>query len=154
MKVVIAGSRTISADIQAHYDFLQSMIDIFEKEHGKITVVVSGKARGVDRLGEKWAKNNKVGVALFPADWDNHKKAAGIIRNEEMGNFADGAVIMWDGVSRGTVHMSKVMRHLGKPYIFKVCKPVIINEYKQQPSGIIKVRSSDGQEWFAPNSRP
>jgi len=67
--------------------------------------VVSGGARGADSLGERWARENHVSLKIFPADWDRHGKAAGPIRNKEMGDYADGLLAFWDGNSRGTQHM-------------------------------------------------
>ena len=44
-------------------------------------------------------------IKRFPADWDKFKKAAGYIRNEQMGNYCDIAIIFWDGSSKGTLNM-------------------------------------------------
>ena len=115
MKVIIAGSRGIT-----DYDFIclcvqESCFDIRE--------VVSGTARGVDQLGERWAKENGIPVAKFPADWDKHKKAAGYVRNTDMGEYADGLIAVWDGSSKGTKHMIDIMDRLGKEiYIRKPSK--------------------------------
>lgn len=74
--------------------------------------IVCGTARGADRLGEKYAKENGFHVAYFPADWERHGKAAGYIRNREMAQNADALVAFWDGESRGT----KSMIDLAKEY--------------------------------------
>ncbi len=74
-----------------------------------ITQVVSGNARGVDRLGEMWAHNCRIPVKKMPANWDLHGKAAGPIRNSEMADYASeeqekgpgGLVLIWDGSSSG-----------------------------------------------------
>lgn len=97
MKTIIAGSREISS----YATLLQAIHDSgFE-----ITEVVSGAARGVDRLGEKYA--NEFGIALkqFPADWDGLGKGAGYARNRQMAEYAEAAIILWDGRSKGTKHM-------------------------------------------------
>ena len=65
MKLIIAGSRDI---------FWQEKIFSFIDETIKnnnllITEVVSGKAPGVDSLGEQWAALHSLPVAPFPADW-------------------------------------------------------------------------------------
>lgn len=117
MKVVVAGSRTLDHSITYYALELEKMLQTFENQYGQITMIVSGAARGPDKLGEAWAKKNKVQLAKFPAQWDLHGKAAGPIRNQEMGEFADGAVVMWDGESTGALHMSKVMLKLKKPFI-------------------------------------
>ncbi len=106
MKVIIAGSRSIT-----DYDFVCRVI---EESCFKITEVISGTARGVDQLGERWAKENGIPVAKFPADWDKNGKAAGYIRNTDMGSYGDGLIAVWDGKSKGTGHMVDIMGKLGK----------------------------------------
>lgn len=106
MKTVIAGSRDIT-----DYSILVKAMAHFPHE---ITEVVSGKARGVDTLGEIWANQNNVPVKEMPANWNEYGKKAGAIRNAAMGKYADAALIVWDGESRGTRHMIEVMQRLGK----------------------------------------
>lgn len=71
----------------------------------EITTVISGTAKGVDTLGERWAKEHGVTVERYPANWSQHGRAAGPIRNGEMAEIAENAVILWNGVSRGTKDM-------------------------------------------------
>ena len=110
MKTIIAGSRNI-------YDY--GLVEEAVKESGfDITEVVSGKARGVDTLGEMWADNHKVSVKPFPADWDRYGKRAGPIRNFQMANYADALIAIWDFKSHGTKNMIKNARYKGlKVYI-------------------------------------
>jgi hypothetical protein len=93
MKVIIAGSRSIT-----NYALLRETI---ERSGYHITEVVSGTARGVDRMGERWAAEHNIPVKKFPADWSKHGKKAGFIRNQEMVNYADALVGIWDGQSNG-----------------------------------------------------
>lgn len=107
MKVIIAGSRGIT-----DYTALQSAI--FQSDFS-ISEVVSGCARGPDTLGERWAIEHSIPVHKFPADWGRFGRAAGMYRNAEMASYADAAIILWDGESRGTLDMIDKMRRLGKP---------------------------------------
>ena len=111
MKVIIAGSRSIT-----DYTAVEEAI---KKSGYNITCVISGTAKGVDKLGEAWATKNNVAVLRCPADWKTYHKAAGPIRNTYMARLADAAVIVYDGSSRGTAHMMECMDKLKKPY-FKV----------------------------------
>lgn len=77
--------------------------------------IVSGMANGADRMGYTFALRNGVVVHKFPADWDKYGKSAGMIRNKQMGDFADGLLAFWDGKSRGTAQMIQYMRSLNKP---------------------------------------
>ena len=113
MKVVIAGSRDIT-----DYDILLKAI----KECSfQITEVISGRARGVDTLGEKYAEDYGLKLHLFPADWKKYRNAAGPIRNAQMADFADAVLCVWDGKSSGTKDMMNQARKRGLPlYVFKV----------------------------------
>lgn len=97
MRVIIAGSRGITDYNLVKFAIKRSGFDITE--------VVSGTARGVDSLGEKWAQEFGKSVKQFPAEWDTYGRGAGYIRNEEMARYADALIAIWDGTSKGTKHM-------------------------------------------------
>lgn len=97
MKVIIAGSRDFD-----DYEALKA--GIIESGFG-ITEIISGGARGADALGERYAEENSLALSIFPADWDKFGKSAGMIRNKEMADNADGLIAYWDGKSRGTKNM-------------------------------------------------
>lgn len=99
MKVIIAGGRFFN-----NYTLLKSTMDQLLGEAPEIEIV-SGKAKGADSLGEKWAKENNIKIHEFYPDWDGLGKAAGYRRNEDMAKFANACVCFWDGVSKGTNHM-------------------------------------------------
>lgn len=101
MKLIVAGSRDFD-----NYDRLSDILDTVWLESELYPLeVVSGGARGADRLGERWADEAGCTVKRFPADWETHGKAAGIMRNIEMAQYADALVAFWDGKSKGTRHM-------------------------------------------------
>lgn len=108
MRVVIAGSRSITDYAALQHAIAQTDFSISE--------VVSGCARGPDSLGEQWADLNGIPVKQFPANWARFGRAAGHYRNSEMASYADAAIILWDGESRGTLDMIDKMRRAGKPY--------------------------------------
>lgn len=97
MRTIVAGSRTI-----CDYEFIKNKLD---KCPWKITTVLSGTARGVDKLGEQWARENKIPIHRYPAEWDIYGKGAGFRRNMEMAAEADALVAVWDGESSGTKHI-------------------------------------------------
>jgi lactate dehydrogenase-like 2-hydroxyacid dehydrogenase len=100
MKTIIAGSR----DGITYDDVVKAM----EKCPWQPTEIVSGKARGVDTIGEQWAKENNIPVVEFPANWKKYGKRAGYLRNEQMAEYADALVAVWDGSSKGTAHMIRI----------------------------------------------
>ena len=115
MKTIIAGSRS---NIE-YRDVLSAMEEC--PWLSEITEVVSGKARGVDTLGEQWANQNNIFIKEFPANWKKFGKSAGLRRNEEMGDYADALVAIWDGESRGTKHMIDYSKNNGlKVFVYNL----------------------------------
>lgn len=112
MKLCIAGSRNIEPSLEY---IAQALGGGDEDEAWHPTHIISGGARGADRAGEDWAFANGVPVVVMPAQWGQHGKKAGPIRNKEMATEADALLAFWDGVSSGTAHMIATMRTLGKP---------------------------------------
>jgi hypothetical protein len=79
------------------------------------TVIVSGGANGVDSWAEQAARNRRLFVKVFPADWNTYGKSAGFRRNADIVNACDELTAFWDGVSRGTAHSVELARKAGKP---------------------------------------
>jgi hypothetical protein len=103
-KAIVAGGRGFS-----DFDLLCDKLDFYFSEIPDAIEIVCGGARGADALGDLYAKNNALDVTYFPANWDKHGKQAGILRNIEMGEYADALVAFWDGKSSGTKHMIEYM---------------------------------------------
>jgi hypothetical protein len=113
MKVIVAGSREITS-------FKEVSLAI-EKSGFEITEIISGTARGVDKLGEGWASLHKVPIKRFPAQWAKYGRGAGFKRNTEMAEYADALVAVWDGQSKGTKQMiSEANRLLLKVFRYEV----------------------------------
>jgi hypothetical protein len=112
MKIVIAGSRTIN-----DYKLLIEALKNFPYE---ITEVVCGCAVGVDTLGETWATANNIKIKKMPANWNEYGKAAGVIRNRQMAEYADAGLILWDGDSPGSKNMVQELNKLNKIAIVKI----------------------------------
>lgn len=108
MKLIIAGSRGLSINV-LDIDHVVDFRCLPASE------VVCGLAKGPDSVGKEWAELVKIPVTLFPADWNQFGKKAGILRNCQMGDYADELLAFWDGKSRGTAHMIDYMKQLGKP---------------------------------------
>lgn len=112
MRTIIAGSRTITG--------YAVVCEAIAASGFIITEVVSGAARGVDRMGERWAAEHGVPLHSAPADWDTHGRRAGYLRNEEMAEYAsqdpDGPgqlIAVRENNSRGTTHMIDLARQYG-----------------------------------------
>lgn len=114
-RVIIAGSRDFD-----NYDRLKTICDHL-LGHGKGATpvslpveIISGTARGADRLGERYAAERGYKLIRMAADWDRYGKSAGYRRNRAMGELADMAIVFWDGQSKGTKHMIDIMKELRK----------------------------------------
>lgn len=115
MKTIIAGSRTIT-----DYDLVEKAV---EESGFAVTEVVSGCARGVDNLGEEFARKWNLPVKQFHAKWKKHGKGAGPMRNAEMGDYADALIAVTTG-SSGTQNMIEYAKKKGlKVFVKEVCTP-------------------------------
>jgi len=85
------------------------------------TVVVSGKAPGVDRWAAEVARRRNMTVEELPADWDRLGRRAGFERNEALVAKVDAVVAFWTTKSRGTAHAILVALRKNKP--IRVCGP-------------------------------
>ncbi len=100
MTTIIAGSRGIT-------DY--AMVEQAMAECGwHPSKVIAGDARGVDKLAERWARERGLPFEEFKADWQTSGKAAGYLRNMAMAHSAEALVAIWDGSSRGTMHMINI----------------------------------------------
>ena len=124
MIVIIAGDRDYENEDDV-FDTAQWVHD----EYG-ITHVVSGHARGVDKLGEAWAKVNKIPCKVMPADWENLGQSAGHIRNRAMAdwvikecaarNETSGLIAFLRDGSRGTKNMVTTATSKGFDFILSL----------------------------------
>ena len=105
LATVIAGMRDFT-----DYNALLAAV---ESCPWRIGDVISGGAKGVDAMGERWAKDSGRNLIVIPADWDAHGRAAGPIRNARMAREGEGLIALWDGQSKGTASMIREARKAG-----------------------------------------
>ena len=79
-KVIVAGGRDFD-----NYEFLKEKFDETFESLGDLDAhpieIISGMADGADTLGIKYAKEHKLTMVLYPANWDKYPRMAGILRN-------------------------------------------------------------------------
>lgn len=109
MKVIIAGGREF-----ADYELLKKVCNhMLSKTDQSSITVVSGGARGVDKMGESYAKEHGIECIVMNAEWDKYGKSAGYLRNQAMANISTHLIAFWDGKSRGTKHMIDIAKKDG-----------------------------------------
>ncbi len=93
MKVAVVGSRGLKIDFMFFYVLAAA------------TEIVSGGAKGVDRAAKAFAEERKLKYKEFLPDYKRYGIAAPIKRNDEIIDYADLVVVLWDGKSRGTKYV-------------------------------------------------
>jgi len=96
MRLAVVGTRTFE-----RVDLVDAHLDRWRSQHS-LLIIVSGGARGADRLAASYAKRHCLELLQFRADWAQHGRRAGAIRNRQIVDNADALVAFWDEVSPGT----------------------------------------------------
>jgi len=107
MKVAVIGSRGFD-----DYELVKTALSPL-----KITLLVSGGAKGADSLGERYANENNIETLIFKPDWEKHGKAAGMIRNTDIVNNAETIIAFWDNSSKGTAHSIGIAKKMNKKIV-------------------------------------
>ena len=108
-RLIIAGGREFS-----DYPLLAQNVEAFVNELDDPEIeIVCGCARGADSLGEEYGKSKGYKINYYKPNWDLYGRSAGMIRNNQMAQNADGLVAFWDGSSKGTKNMIDLARRRG-----------------------------------------
>lgn len=113
MKVAVIGSRNIR-DFDAAY---RIMCENIPKNCSEI---ISGGAAGTDTLAEKYAKDHGLHLTVFLPEYEKYGKAATLIRNTKIVDYADIVYAFWNMKSTGTASSLKRCIETDKP--FKILK--------------------------------
>lgn len=111
--VCVAGSR--------EFRDASKLREVMAKVHDRIVSAgytpkyIGGGAEGADKLGKEWAVQHGFDYTEFPANWKEHGRAAGPIRNRQMAAVAQELIAFWDGKSPGTGHMIASAKRHGIP---------------------------------------
>ncbi len=108
MKVAIIGSRSIFA----------TDIGMYISNGDEI---VSGGAVGIDSCAAEYAKKNGLKLTVFLPQYERYGRAAPIVRNQTIVDYADKVVAFWDGKSKGTLSVIKYAEKTGKPCEIILC---------------------------------
>ena len=132
MRIAIVGSRGF-LDPDLVVDFVDRLPDN--------TVVITGGAKGVDKIAEAAARRRGLEIVIYPAEWNNfnlslnrekkskypcrgkYNAVAGLVRNKTIVNDCDEVVAFWDGKSRGTEFTIEYAKDQKKPVKVIILKP-------------------------------
>ena len=103
MKVAVIGSRNLTVE------------DLGPYLPPGVTELVSGGARGIDACARAYAGAHGLKLTEFLPDYERYGKAAPLMRNRLIIEYADAVTAIWDGRSRGTKHVLDLCRLLNKP---------------------------------------
>ncbi len=103
MKVAVAGSRDIVIDNLNEY--LPPDVD----------EIITGGAKGVDDCARKCAAELGIKYKEFLPEYNKYGRAAPIIRNKLIVEYADTVIAFWNGKSKGTMSTIEIAKKLGKP---------------------------------------
>lgn len=105
-RIAVIGSRDFS---NGH------LLDkVLSEYRGTIQTLISGGARGADKMGEQWANKHGIETQIFYPDHKRYKHAYHH-RNRLIVEAADLVVAFWNGHSTGTKYTMDYARRLGKP---------------------------------------
>lgn len=106
--VAVVGSRSVTScgALARRLDALHAL--------GLVGQVVSGGAAGADTLAAEWARANRVPLVELLPDYRAHGKAATHVRNAEIVRRAGVVLLVWDGVSTGTLSSARAAAKLGR----------------------------------------
>jgi len=117
MRVAVVGSRTAT---QKDYAALEAHIPANASE------IVSGGARGIDSLAKRYAKEHRLMLTEFLPDYGaeiDNPRAAPLLRNQKIVDYADYVIAFWDGQSKGTRYTIQYAHKKNKPIKLVLLKP-------------------------------
>lgn len=140
--VLVCGGRNFSdlrgnwwgfpslSERKKQYNFVHETLDRLTREnkwpvdngeydgfHFPTWKLITGGARGVDSTAIDYAIVNWMPFQEFIADWDNHGRAAGPIRNKKMLDEGRPDVVVAFPGDKGTANMIKQAKKAGVPVI-------------------------------------
>lgn len=120
-RLLICGSRPPKDFSTARQSPFASMLDdvrAFVASLPKNTLVISGMAKGVDRVAQDEAIKQGLLVAEVPVPtsfWTRYGRGIGVQRDRAMVELSERVVAFWFDKSAGTGHTIRIAQELGRP---------------------------------------
>lgn len=110
MRVLVCGGRSF-----ADMDAMCAALDRIVLSKAGLSVIIHGGASGADALAAQYAESEGANVAVYPADWKTHGRAAGPIRNQQMLDEGKPDLVLAFPGGRGTADMVRRAKAAGVP---------------------------------------
>ena len=110
MKLAVIGSRNLTK------------VDLAPYISKEVNEIVSGGAVGVDTCAAEYANREGLKLTEFLPEYKLYGRAAPIVRNKLIVDYADKVLVFWNGSSKGTLSVIKYAEKMGKPCEIVVCK--------------------------------
>jgi len=146
-RIIVCGGRNY-----CNHAVIRTAIEALWRKHGPFTLV-HGDCKGADRtaasvaldfndqlFSESGSDDHSIIIEEHPADWGEHGKSAGFIRNRRMASLgADGCVAFPGG--RGTANMVATARAHGIPVWDLQNVGSLRKAVKPKPVGILRTQT-------------
>lgn len=104
VRIAIVGGREFT-----NYEYMKQSVADFMEHYGltmnRIECVVSGGAKGADRLAEQWADEFNIDKKIFKPDYKQHSgRLAPLKRNLQIVEYATHLIAFPSKNSKGTYH--------------------------------------------------
>ncbi len=109
MKVAVIGSRSIT-----HFDMGTVL-------PSQTTEIVSGGAKGIDQLARNYALTHHLKLTEFLPQYNRYGRGAPLKRNQQIVDYADFVLIIWDGQSKGTAFVRNLCEKQSVAYHLILC---------------------------------
>lgn len=112
MKIAVVGSRGLNLDMMKFY------IPSATSE------IISGGAKGIDTAAKIYAEEKNYKYTELLPDYKKYGRGAPLKRNNEIIDYADLVIAIWDGKSKGTKYTIDKCNKIGKSLIvyYVVCE--------------------------------
>ena len=102
MKIAVVGSRDIAVVDMEGY--------LSDGEE-----IVTGGAVGVDSCAAAYAREKGIKLTVFRPQYERYGRAAPIVRNKQIVDYADKILVFWNGSSKGSLSVIQYAKQIGKP---------------------------------------
>lgn len=109
MKIAIVGSRNIRKVNITEY------VSVGDE-------IVSGGAVGVDGCVADYARENGLKLTEFLPKYELYGRAAPVMRNKEIVNYADKVIVFWNGKLKGSLSVIKYAEKVAKECEIVICE--------------------------------